>query len=150
MPYLVQAMFKFDYGVEARNFIRHKLEQNYYPMLDGHSTTLWETAQGGDDFVYAGSLCHGWSSLPVYYCGAGLLGVMPLEPGFKRFRVRIWSDNREYARGEIPTPCGKISVSWQKNAQSKFDLTVVHPAGLEAVIEEFSDTPLGKVVISTR
>jgi len=150
MPYLVQAMFKFDYGAEARNFIRRKLEQNYYPMLDGHSTTLWETAKGGDDFVYAGSLCHGWSSMPVYYCGAGLLGVMPLERGFKRFRVRIWSDNRDHASGEIPTPCGKISVSWQKNAQRKFDLTVVHPAGLEAVIEEFSDTPLGKVVISTR
>jgi hypothetical protein len=117
-------------------------------MLDGHSTTLWETAKGGDDFVYAGSLCHGWSSLPVYYCGAGLLGVMPLEMDFKRFRVRIWSDGRDHAAGEIPTRHGKISVSWQKNAQGRFDLAIKHPAGLEPVIEEFSDTPLGEVEIT--
>jgi len=149
MPYLIQAMLSFDYGTAGRKFIRHKLENNYYPMLDGNSTTLWETAKGGDDFVYAGSLCHGWSSLPIYYCGAGLLGVVPLEVGFKRFRVRIWSDKYTAASGEIPTPGGKIKVAWQKNGQGKFDLTVEHPAGLTPVIEELADTPLGKVRISS-
>ena len=29
--------------------------------------TVWETEQGEADFHNAGSLCHGWSALPIYY-----------------------------------------------------------------------------------
>lgn len=147
MPYLMEGMLRNDYGCAGRNFIRRKLEENYYPMLDNKSTTLWETAKGGDDFLFAGSLCHGWSSLPVYYCGAGLLGVVPLELGFKRFRVRPWSDRRESAAGAVPTPDGEIRVKWQLNSQNKYDLQVEYPAALEPVIEELPDTPLGEVVL---
>ena len=146
MPYLAEAVFKFDYGAGARQFLRRKLENSYYPMLDGHSTTLWETVRGGEDFVYAGSLCHGWSSLPTYYCGAGLLGAAPLEPGFRRFRVRPWADGRGGAEGEIPTPVGMIRIAWRKNDRGKYDLSIAHPASLTPVVEEFGDTPLGEVV----
>ena len=41
-------------------------------MLRNGATTFWETIQGADDFDKAGSLCHGWSAVPVYlylkYC----------------------------------------------------------------------------------
>lgn len=41
-------------------------------MLRKGATTFWETIQGADDFDKAGSLCHGWSAVPVYlylkYC----------------------------------------------------------------------------------
>jgi len=36
-------------------------------MLDRGATTFWETIKGADDFGGAGSLCHGWSALPIYY-----------------------------------------------------------------------------------
>jgi len=35
-------------------------------MLDRGATTFWETEQGADAFDLAGSLCHGWSAVPVY------------------------------------------------------------------------------------
>ena len=35
-------------------------------ILDG-ATTVWETIEGSEDFSDAGSLCHGWSALPIYY-----------------------------------------------------------------------------------
>ena len=31
------------------------------------TTTVWETDKGVSDFNNAGSLCLGWSALPVYY-----------------------------------------------------------------------------------
>mgnify|MGYP003290392488 CR=1 FL=1 len=43
------------------------IEKTYAPMLDAGSTTVWETELGEQDFSGAGSLCHGWSSMPVYY-----------------------------------------------------------------------------------
>jgi len=36
-------------------------------MLDRGATAFWETIKGADDFGGAGSLCHGWSALPIYY-----------------------------------------------------------------------------------
>lgn len=43
------------------------IERLYRPMIEAGSTTVWETENGEKDFNLAGSLCHGWSALPIYY-----------------------------------------------------------------------------------
>ncbi len=47
--------------------ILDELDRDYLYMLREGATTFWETIVGADDFADAGSLCHGWSALPVYY-----------------------------------------------------------------------------------
>lgn len=47
--------------------ILNELDRDYLYMLRNGATTFWETIVGADDFGDAGSLCHGWSALPVYY-----------------------------------------------------------------------------------
>lgn len=39
----------------------------YGNMLAQGATSVWETAEGAAAFDNAGSLCHGWSAVPVYY-----------------------------------------------------------------------------------
>ena len=39
----------------------------YEPMLKLGNNTVWETELGEADFDNAGSLCHGWSAIPIYY-----------------------------------------------------------------------------------
>ena len=48
-------------------FILSEIKRIYAPMLDYGVGTVWETELGEADFGGAGSLCHGWSALPVYY-----------------------------------------------------------------------------------
>jgi hypothetical protein len=36
-------------------------------MLKNGATSFWETINGEKDFGNAGSLCHGWSALPIIY-----------------------------------------------------------------------------------
>jgi hypothetical protein len=36
-------------------------------MVESGSSCVWETGKGSVDFSNAGSLCHGWSAIPVYY-----------------------------------------------------------------------------------
>ncbi len=36
-------------------------------MLYNNATTFWETIRGEEDFGNAGSLCHGWSAIPIYF-----------------------------------------------------------------------------------
>ena len=50
-----------------KDFILNDIRNTYKKMLDYGSTTVWETALGHEDFGGEGSLCHGWSSIPVYY-----------------------------------------------------------------------------------
>lgn len=47
--------------------ILQDLEKIYTPMVESGGTTVWETELGAEDFQGAGSLCHGWSALPIYY-----------------------------------------------------------------------------------
>lgn len=48
-------------------YVLREIDENYEKMLAAGATSFWETLNGKDDFGGAGSLCHGWSALPVYY-----------------------------------------------------------------------------------
>ena len=50
-----------------KNVILEEIDRVYLDMLRGGATTFWETILGERDFKNAGSLCHGWSALPIYY-----------------------------------------------------------------------------------
>lgn len=64
--------FKYDAWLKTDRkryapFILHDIESLYSPMVNSGGTTVWETEKGASDFEGAGSLCHGWSALPIYY-----------------------------------------------------------------------------------
>jgi len=48
-------------------WILDQIRYRYQLMLDAGSTTVWEDEEGAAAFDNAGSLCHGWSSIPIYY-----------------------------------------------------------------------------------
>ena len=144
MLYMVKAALKL--GCRGREFIQMRQSRAFAPMLAVGATSLWETPLGAQDFELAGSLCHAWSSVPVYYCHAIVLGVTPLEPGFKRFKVSPWKDQFEYASGTVATPEGLIKVSWESK-DGKINLKVEHPEGLIPVVESSAGTTLGKIEI---
>ena len=64
--------FRFDALLAAdreayKDVILAELDRDYLYMLRNGATTFWETIRGEEDFAEAGSLCHGWSALPIYY-----------------------------------------------------------------------------------
>lgn len=63
--YFYDALLSF--GDKYRDFILADIKRKYLRMLDKGATTFWETELGAADFDGAGSLCHGWSAIPVYY-----------------------------------------------------------------------------------
>lgn len=69
---LSMACFKYDALLATdregyRSWILEDIDRKYARMLDAGATSFWETELGDADFQNAGSLCHGWSSMPVYY-----------------------------------------------------------------------------------
>jgi len=81
-------------------------------------------------FCYKGlrhSLCHGWSSGPVPWCFGSILGITPLEPGFKRIKFTPDLCGLDYAEGTIAVPQGNISVKLQRGSKPQIDF----PNGIE-------------------
>lgn len=52
---------------EHKQFIIDDILKTYKYMLDNGATSFWETILGAEDFDGAGSLCHGWSAIPIIY-----------------------------------------------------------------------------------
>lgn len=50
-----------------KDAILNEIDQTYFDMLQKGATSFWETKDGDKDFDYAGSLCHGWSAMAIYY-----------------------------------------------------------------------------------
>lgn len=53
-------------GDTYSDYVRIEVERRWGSMLFKGATSFWETDEGERDFDNAGSLCHGWSAVPVY------------------------------------------------------------------------------------
>lgn len=63
--------FKYDALLKIsprfREHIVKEICDTYAPMLNGGTGTVWEVKEGASAFGNAGSLCHGWSAVPILY-----------------------------------------------------------------------------------
>lgn len=69
---LSMKVFKYDAMIKVnkekyKDNILEEIRKTYKVMLEAGSTTVWETQEGSTAFENAGSLCHGWSAVPVHY-----------------------------------------------------------------------------------
>lgn len=49
-----------------KRYVLGRIEQLWGTMLNRGADTFWETSDGAKAFDKAGSLCHGWSAVPLY------------------------------------------------------------------------------------
>jgi hypothetical protein len=139
---LYQALAFEQMGPQLRAVMARDIARYWEPMVLAGATSFWETVRGASDFgAGAGSLCHGWSALPVYYYKAWVLGIRPLDPGFSRFRVSPYPDRFFEAAGEVPTPAGPIHVQWRRGDQGLL-LELRGPASLTPCIMPYPEAPI--------
>ncbi len=139
MLYMLSALMPL--SPQARKYVAAALKRSFDPMILSGATSLWETARGAADFGGAGSLCHAWSSLPVYYYHAWLLGVRPLEPGFKKFLLSPCPGSFNAVKGSVATPSGFICVEWCKSVNG-LQITATGPENLTPALAAFEETPV--------
>jgi hypothetical protein len=102
-----------------------EIRARYGRMLDRGATTLWES------FDPTASLCHGFSATPVYQLSSEVLGVLPVLPGFRRFRVAPQLADLSYAKGIFPTVLGDVDVAWER-VPGGLELALGVPPGAQA------------------
>ena len=135
-PELYLHHFVFNAMSDNRQYpsVMERIRKYWGEMIKTGTPTLWEVAihqHGREGFGKIASLCHGFGSTPVNYFQTAILGVMPLEPGFKRFAFNPVSHDLDFAEGRVPVPSGTIHVHWRKNGD-KLSVKLTVPFGLTA------------------
>ena len=113
-------------------------------MLSRGATSFWETLSGSKGITGGGSLCHGWSAIPVYFYHAYVLGVKPLTPGFEKFQVDPVIAATPSAHGRVPTPHGLIHLKWWR-AGDHVEYDLRHPDRTEPVFPSLGSKDVVKV-----
>jgi hypothetical protein len=132
-------------------------------MLDHGATTFWEdfdlawTTNAGriDELVppgkndlhgdygahcyvgYRHSLCHGWASGPTAWLSQHVLGVQPLEPGFKRVRIAPRLGKLQWVEGSYPTPLGVIKIRHERQGDGSVKSRIQAPKGVKVQREQW-------------
>ena len=97
--------------------------------------TAWEgIGPGGTPYEGAfTSMAHGWSTGVLPALTNELLGVTPTGPGFATWTVAPHPGSVGWARGQVPTPHGPITVRWEQGSGSgsgsAFTLHLTVPKG---------------------
>lgn len=77
------------------------------------------------------SFSHAWASAPANAIPRGLFGVVPLEPGFRRFQIKPQPATLDRAALTVPSIRGSIGVEFRKN-DILFEMTVQIPVNTAA------------------
>ncbi len=125
MFYVLRALFHSGRHQKAVEIIHERWGR----MLEKGATTFWEVFGNWTD-----SRSHGWSTGPTMLLQAEILGVQPVAPGFKVFRIQPHPIDLTWAQGVVPTPQGDISVTWQSRQEESdeeisFGLKICVPEG---------------------
>lgn len=75
---------------------------------------------------------HAWGAAPANLIPRGLMGIEPLEPGFKRFRVRPQTGGLEQAKLKLPTPKGAVLLELNGKDSARWSAKLTVPAGSAA------------------
>ncbi|MBN1553308.1 MAG: family 78 glycoside hydrolase catalytic domain [Phycisphaerae bacterium] len=81
-----------------------------------------------ESFGRARSAAHAWSAAPAVYLPQYVLGVRPLEAGYRRFVVDPRVEKLQWARGSVATPYGPIHVDWRRDGKNEIRITCTCPS----------------------
>ena len=74
-----------------------------------------------------GDYSHAWGGTPAYQLTRSVLGITPLEPGFRKVRIAPEFGPLTFAEGDVPTIHGMIHVKYDGKT-----VTVTLPDGIRA------------------
>jgi len=120
--FVLDALAEANFKAEAVGLIRGK----WGDMIDRGATAFWEDWEPAH-----GSRCHAWSTSPVYHLSRLVLGVTPVDVGWKQVQIAPVPMQLEYARGRVPSPHGLIGVEWEKAGEDQLAVRIELPEGVE-------------------
>ncbi len=127
-PFMSFYLFEVWHDMGRLDLILERIRKVWGAMIRQGSTTAWET------YPNTRSFAHAWSAAPAYVLGKHLLGVERKSEGFSTIQLQPPQTELSWAEGSIPTPYGRIDVSWAQEDNLK-KLTLCVPEAIEVLME---------------
>ncbi len=127
------------------------MRRTWGPMVDKqnplYTGAFWEfkNSTGGVNRATA-SLAHGWAASPSVQLTEQLLGVEPVDAGYRTWSIAPHPGTVRWAAGAVPTAYGTIKTAWTSDPRSgAFTLTVQAPTNTTGTIT----VPVGRGCVVT-
>ena len=129
--YLLEALYRHGEDRYALELMTARHDRSWWHMLQAGSTITMEAW----DWKYKNNLDwnHAWGAVPANMIPRYLLGVRPLEPGFKKAIIQPQPGWLKQAEGRIPTILGAIGVALVQDEDCRVELKFDIPAGMTAM-----------------
>ena len=77
---------------------------------------------------------HAWGAVPANIIPRKLMGIEPIEPGYRKIRIKPQPGTLQQASIRIPTVRGDVSVAFNNVPGTRFEINVEVPANSTAEI----------------
>jgi len=122
--YLFQALYKMGAEDYALDLITSDTDRSWMNMIRAGTTVTMEAW----DIKYKRNLTwnHAWGAVPVYTISRKICGIEPLEPSFRKIRIKPQPGNMEWAKIKHPTIRGSVELKFE-NLSDIFIMEVTLP-----------------------
>ena len=111
--FVIEGLFRIGEADAALNLLRGEDEHSWANMLKDGATTCLEA--WGVEQKWNTSLCHPWSSSPIYFYFCRILGIDLRAQGEKCIRITPHLPNDlKFLTLEMPTPHGRIRAEFSR------------------------------------
>jgi hypothetical protein len=116
-----------DYGLEL---LSSTSERSWYNMIRVGSTISLEAWD--NKYKPNQDWNHAWGASPANIIPRKLMGIEPLEPGFRKIRIKPQPASLEQAEIKCPTIRGDVLMSFKNKPQQSFSMNLIIPANTTA------------------
>jgi len=128
--FLLESLYRAGLAEPALKLLTAEHDRSWYNMIKVGSTISLEAWD--NKYKPEQDWNHAWGAAPANVIPRLLMGVVPIEPGFGRIRIRPQPGGLEWARLKLPTIRGTVRVEFAQRAGESFTLDVVIPANMKA------------------
>ncbi|KAL3428751.1 Six-hairpin glycosidase-like protein [Aspergillus tetrazonus] len=106
------------------------------PQNVNYTGCFWEVLNedGTPGLGLGTSLCHAWAAGPTADLNRYVLGITPITPGFKEWKVEPQTLDLTWAEGRHPVPQGAIGVKWRFSQDGLLQMTVTSPPRTKGIV----------------
>jgi len=129
--YLLDGLFEQERAGDALALMTAPGDRSWRHMVESGTTITWEAWD--QRYKPNQDWNHAWGAAPAYLLPRHVVGVRPLEPGWKNTLIRPGVGQLAWAEGRVPTPRGTIHVRWENGAVFRLKLSL--PGDMTAWLE---------------
>jgi len=128
--FLLDAVYENNHADYGLSLLTSTAERSWYNMIRVGSTITLESWD--NKYKPNQDWNHAWGAAPTNIIPRKLMGIEPIEPGFRKIRIKPQVGNLAHAGIICPTIHGDVAVSFRNNPQQLFNLNVTIPANTTA------------------